>query len=240
MLPVVGSLTVVLQLVILACCVAIVLHWFIRFPHPSALVAPFLPPEKRWPRAQLWKWVEEGSPDPGFIRFFMRDPERVPPPGRCLVSPVDGTVLANAERNGRHFLVISLNVWDVHVARSPCEARVQAIRDGGDMLEPSRDDPLRDEPFYFLREKRAPKQRYLELSTLYGDVTLRLITSYFSRRIEYFCKAGEYVHRGQRIGRMLFGSTCVLEAEFDGGFTLEIGQRVIAGETPISSEPTVE
>jgi phosphatidylserine decarboxylase len=232
-------LTLACQFGILAAAGLVVVHWLIRFPHPSVLVRPFLPPHKRWPQPQLWKWVEEGSPDPGFIRFFMRDPDRHSPPGTTMISPVDGTVLLNARRDGRRYLVISLNVWDVHVARSPCAARVVAIVDGGDMLEPSRVDPLRDEPFYFLRNKRSPKQRYLELETEYGEMKLRLVTSYLSRRIEYFCKPGDKLERGERLGRMLFGSTCVLDTGADVEFIVPEGRRVVAGETQITAE-TIE
>jgi phosphatidylserine decarboxylase len=232
------SFILMLQIGILALCGAIAWHWLARFPNPSMLVAPFLPPQKRWPQPQLWKWVEEGSPDAGFIRFFMRDPDRTPPPGRELVAPVDGTVLNNLERNGRRYLVISLNVWDVHVARCPCDAHVEAIVDAGDMLEPGRDDPLRDSPNYFLRNKRSPKQRYLELATEHGSVRLRLITSYLSRRIEFFCDIGDQLCRGQRIGRMLFGSTCVLETDASIIFCVDSGERVVAGETLITTPST--
>ena len=222
-----------LQIVLLAVSVWAVFDWWRRFPLPSAIVALWLPPVHRWPVAQLWKWVEDGSPDPGFVRFFLRDPDRRVPPGPGWVSPVDGTILADRVRDGRRFLVISLNAWDVHVARSPCPALVRAIREHGDTLEPARDDPLRNDPFYFLRDKRSPKQRYLELETARGVVHVRLITSFLSRRIELFCKPGQQLAKGERIGRMLFGSTCVLEVDDNLSFCVIAGSRVEAGETTI-------
>lgn len=223
----------VLQILVLAVSVWAVFDWWRRFPLPSALVAFWLPPMYRWPVEQLWKWVEEGSPDPGFIRFFLRDPDRPVPPGPAWISPVDGTVLAERVRDGRRFLVISLDAWDVHVARSPCRALVRAIREHGDILEPACDDPLRDDPFYFLRDKRSPKQRYLELDTSLGLVRVRLITSFLSRRIELFCKPGQKLEKGERIGRMLFGSTCVLEVSENVSFNVTVGSRVEAGESMI-------
>ena len=225
------SITLALQLLILLACFAFAIDWFRRFPAPSRFVAPWLPPMHRWPVEQLWKWVEEGSPEPGFLRFFLRDPERQIPPGPGWVSPVDGTVLADLSHQGRRFLVISLNAWDVHVARSPCAAVVCALREHGDMLEPGRADPLRDEPFYFMRHKSAPKQRYLELDTALGLVRVRLITSYLSRRIQLFCEPGQRLEKGERIGRMLFGSTCVLEVDEKLRFRVGVGCRLEAGET---------
>jgi phosphatidylserine decarboxylase len=175
-----------------------------------------------------------GCAGPRVHTFFMRDPDRSLPAGTEFVSPVDGTVLDMLEHNGRLFLVISLNVWDVHVARSPCDAQVVAIHDCGDQLEPGRNDPLRDEPLYFMREKRSPRQRYLELSTVYGLIRIRLITSYLSRRIEFFCRPGDTLERGQRIGRMLFGSTCVVETDSSVPFSVQVGARLTAGEICIT------
>jgi phosphatidylserine decarboxylase len=228
-----------IQSVILVACAAVVVDWARRFPHPSRVVKPLLPPEHRWPGEQLREWVEEGSPDPGFIRFFLRDPERPPPTERGLLAPVDGTVLANLERDGRRFLVISLNVWDVHVARSPCDGHVVGVMEHGDMIEPSRNDPLRDEPFYFLREKRSPKQRALEVDTELGLMRIRFVTSYLSRRIELFLAPGDRVERGQRVGRMLFGSTCVLETDAGVRYEVKVGERTLAGTTIIARPESV-
>ena len=227
------SATALVQLILLAFCLLAVTDWLLRFPLPSRLIARWLPPDKRWPVEQIWKWVEEGRPNPGFIRFFLRDPDRRIPTGPGWVAPVDGTVLAELTKDGRRFLVISLNVWDVHVARAPFSGVVEAIVSHGDRLEPGREDPLRDEPFYFLRDKASPRQRYLELSTNLGLVRVRLITSYLSRRIQLFCVPGQSLHKGERIGRMLFGSTCVLEVDEALEFRVAVGARVEAGETII-------
>ncbi len=192
-----------------------------------------LPPQQRWPVPQLWKWVEEGKPSPGFIRFFMRDPDRAIPPGPDLISAVDGTVLAKLKQAGRHYLVTSLNVWDVHVARCPCAGVVERFVEHGDMFEPERSDPLRNEEFYFLRDKASPKQRYMELSTDHGLLRIRFVTSYLSRRIEFFCEPGDSIDKGQRIGRMLFGSTCIVETDENFEFSVDVGERLVAGETLI-------
>jgi phosphatidylserine decarboxylase len=230
-------MTLLLQLLILAICAFLVLDYALRFPFPARVVAPFLPPQQRWPVHQLWKWVEEGSPSPGFLRFFMRDPERQVPAGDGWIAPVDGTVLAKLNRDGRNFLVISLNVWDVHVGRMPFAGTVTAYMDHGDIIDSDRADPLRDEPYYFLRDKRAPKQRYMEVETDYGLARIRFITSYLSRRIEFFHPVGAHLERGQRMGRMLFGSTCVVEVDAHYTFEVQEGQRTVAGETLILNQP---
>ena len=223
----------VIQLVLLAISAGIVIEWLVRFPAAPRFTAFLLPPAQRWPVEQLWKWVEEGQPSPGFIRFFLRDPDRKIPDDRGMIAPVDGTVLADLTKDGRRFLVTSLNVWDVHVARVPCDGTIERIVDAGDIFEPSRDDPLRDEDFYFLREKSSPVQRYLELSTEYGLMRIRFVTSYLSRRIEFFCEPGAQLQRGDRVGRMLFGSTCIVELPDEIKFSVRVGERTVAGETMI-------
>jgi len=221
------------QILLLGICIIVVADLALRFPGPSRFTGFLLPPQERWPVPQLWKWVEDGKPSPGFIKFFMRDPERSIPDGTGLISPVDGTVLAKLRQSGRNYLVISLSVWDVHVARCPCSAVVERIVEHGDMLEPERNDPLRNEAFYFLRDKASPKQRFLELSTDNGLMRVRFITSYLSRRIEFFVDVGEQLEKGQRIGRMLFGSTCVVETDEEFEFAVAVGERLVAGESEI-------
>lgn len=231
------SVIFIIQCLIILVCVAVMIDYARRFPFPSRIVAPFLPPMKRWPVEQLWKWVEEGHPDPGFLRFFMRDPERQIPPGADWIAPVDGTVLAKLFRDGRHFLVISLNVWDVHVGRMPFAGRVRGYVEHGDIIDSDRADPLRDEPYYFLRDKRSPKQRYMEVDTAYGLARIRFITSYLSRRIEFFHPVGAELAKGERMGRMLFGSTCVIEVDARYEFAVQEGQRTVAGETILLKNP---
>lgn len=231
------SWVLLIQLTIISACLALLGDYALRFPFPSRVVAPFLHPKKRWPVEQLWKWVEDGSPDPGFLRFFMRDPERRIPPGDDWVSAVDGTVLAKLSRGRRNFLVISLNVWDVHVGRAPFPGTITGYVDHGNIIDSDRADPLRDEPYYFLRGKRAPKQRYMELQTSYGLARIRFITSYLSRRIEFFHPVGSTLSKGARIGRMLFGSTCVIEVDEQYSFDVKEGQRMVAGETIILRRP---
>lgn len=224
-------MTLLLQgLLVCASALAIGL-WARHFPYPSPLVAWLLPPQKRWPVAQLREWVESGKASPGFLRFFLRDPDRTIPPGNNLVSPADGTVLDIIAHEGRQFIIVSLNVWDVHVVRTPIAGTIIAILESGDQFEPTPKDDLRDEPLYFLRDKRCPVQKIVRLETGIGRMDVRLVTSYLSRRIEIFHLPGTRLQKGDRLGRMLFGSTGVLDLPADLVPRVRKGQRVVAGET---------
>lgn len=61
----------------------------------------------------------------GFFVLFFRDPERAcAHDSSVLLSAADGTVV-EAEQ-GR--VAVFMSLWDVHVCRSPCDARVVHMR----------------------------------------------------------------------------------------------------------------
>jgi len=91
-----------------------------------------------------------------------------------------------------------------------------------------------------LREKSCPVQKRLVIATDAGQVAVRLITSVAARRVETWVREGEEVERGQRIGRILLGSTVVLELPAaTTKLLVRIGDRVWAGETAIAEGLTV-
>ncbi|QLG48760.1 protein sorting system archaetidylserine decarboxylase [Natrinema halophilum] len=57
---------------------------------------------------------------------FFRDPDRTPPP-TGVVSPADGTVSVLREEGDRVRLGVFMNVWHVHVVRSPFAGRVTDV-----------------------------------------------------------------------------------------------------------------
>jgi phosphatidylserine decarboxylase len=63
---------------------------------------------------------------------------------------------------------------------------------------------------------------------------VRLITSLAARRIETWVDEGEQIERGQRIGRILLGSTVVLELPEAVKLLVKKGDRVWAGETEVA------
>jgi phosphatidylserine decarboxylase len=54
-----------------------------------------------------------------FCLYFFRDPEREIPSGPVAVAPADGKVVAIRPEGGLERLSIFLNVFDVHVNRTP-------------------------------------------------------------------------------------------------------------------------
>jgi phosphatidylserine decarboxylase len=218
------------QLAIVAFCVFAVGELAVSFPYPSPLIRFSLPPKLRWPAAEIAGWVEAQSFDPGFSEFFYRDPERKVPPGENLVAPADGLLRDVVFENGITYLIVALSFWDVHVVRTPVAGVVKDISFEGNTFFRYSSEAKEQ---VFLKGKAGPVQQVLTLDTDYGEVKLRLITSYWASRLKVWVQEGDRLTKGQRIGRILLGSTVVAEFPGEVKFTVPKGQRVIAGETVI-------
>lgn len=219
----------VLQIVILCLLAMALTLWALYFPYPSPLVRRWLPPRKRWPEAQVRGWLQSGRYQRAFLKHFYSDPERVAPPGDSLVAPADGLVTSAEVRDGVRYLVIALSFWDMHVQRSPLAGNVTRVESHGDAFMDGE-----GRGFAFLREKACPVQKRLVIASDAGPIAVRLITSIAARRIETWVQEGESIARGQRIGRILLGSTVVLELPASANLLVRTGERVWAGETPVA------
>jgi phosphatidylserine decarboxylase len=219
----------VLQAIVLLALVIALVILCLYFPYPSPLVRRWLPPRKRWPETQIRRWLKDGRFHQAFLNHFYSDPERIAPPGKSLVAPADGVVTSVDARDGVRYLVIALSFWDMHVQRSPVAGKVLSVQSLGDDYM---DGDGRE--FAFLREKTCPVQKRLVVATEIGQIAVRLITSLAARRIETWVREGEDIERGQRIGRILLGSTVVLELPAGMKLMVRTGDRVWAGETEVA------
>ncbi|NII11150.1 phosphatidylserine decarboxylase [Oleiagrimonas sp. C23AA] len=224
-----GRAVLVLQIFILGVLAAAVAATVLYFPNPSPLIRHWLPPRKRWPERQIRGWLNSGKYQRSFLRHFYNDPERVVPPGTSLVGPADGLVTSADEQGGIRYLVIALSFWDMHVQRSPVAGVVVSVESLGNEFM---DGEGRE--FAFIREKPCPVQKRVVIATDAGQIAVRLITSVAARRIEVWVEEGQTIERGQRIGRILLGSTVVLELPANTKLLVRPGERVWAGETPVA------
>jgi phosphatidylserine decarboxylase len=224
--------TLFLQLGILAVCSVVVAELLTSFPLPSPMIKPLLPPRLRWPSEQVARWVEVGNFEPGFLEYFARDPERTVPPGRNLTSPGDGVIKDIITQNGISYFIVGLSFWDVHVVRTPVAGVVKRVEQEGFWVSLDRSET--DDQIY-LRGKDGPVQQIVTLDTEYGEVKVRLITSYWASRIKVRVYQGERLEKGQRIGRILLGSSVVAELPPSIVYSVKKGDRVVGGETIISN-----
>jgi phosphatidylserine decarboxylase len=140
---------------------------------------------------------------------FFRDPERVVPADQhVMVSPADGKVsditeLDSYEPLGNVPCVrvgIFLSVFNVHVNRSPCEARLVDIID------------KKGKFINAMSHGQASEQNQSKTIILAEPASdrrvavVKLIVGMIARRIVFTCDRGDVLERGQRIGMIKFGS----------------------------------
>ena len=172
---------------------------------------------------------KESKVDKRFLKWFDRDPERkIPNDPHIVVSPADGIVQYIEIIEGKQHVVIEMRYTDVHVQRVSIDGEIIKIEGGGEKL------PQGASPYKYASDKMLPYQKRTIFKTEIGEVAVRQITSLFASRIEVFVKVGEKVKRGQRLGRVLAGSTVVLEIPLNIKVLISKNQEVIGGETIVA------
>jgi phosphatidylserine decarboxylase len=165
-----------------------------------------------------------------FCLYFFRDPERIPPPGDLMVSPADGKVVAVRQiEENRTRISIFLNIFDVHVNRTPISGRINEIlyRKGKFLVASHEAASLENE------------QNTLVVQGERGPVVCRQIAGLIARRIICYKQAGDSVGPAERIGYIKFGSRVDVVFGPEWVPTVKVGQRVSAGVTVVA-KPTVE
>jgi phosphatidylserine decarboxylase len=161
----------------------------------------------------------------GFCAWFFRDPEREVPPGKVLVSPADGKVLVvTPEGAGLTRISIFMNVFDVHVNRSPI---------GGVIAD------ICYQKGKFMNAALPAASMENEMNTFtvtsHGStIVFKQIAGLIARRIVCYVKTGDRVETGQRVGLIKFGSRC--DVIFGPEWNLEVtpGMRVSAGSSVLA------
>ncbi len=174
--------------------------------------------------------------------YFFRDPERVTPLRPDLVvSPADGRIsmiemlVPPAELDlGREPLTrisVFMNVFDVHVNRSPTDGRILRIAYvPGLFLNADLDKASLD-------NERQALTLEMPDGHLIGVVQ---IAGLVARRIVKFVEEGETLAAGQRFGLIRFGSRVDVFLPPGVGALVCVGQRAIAGETVLADMRVIE
>jgi phosphatidylserine decarboxylase len=163
-----------------------------------------------------------------FFLWFFRDPHRVIPadPG-AVVSPADGKVTDVSEikvdRERFKRISIFLNVFDVHVNRSPIAGVVRAAH---------------YKPGKFLNAMNPACAECNEQNTvtIEGDghtIIFKQIAGLLARRIVFTKEIGDRVERGERVGLIKFGSRTDVLLAPDTEIAVEVGDRVRGGSSII-------
>jgi phosphatidylserine decarboxylase len=158
-----------------------------------------------------------------FSLYFFRDPDRAIPEGPVAVSPADGKVMAVKPEDGTTTRVsIFLNVFDVHVNRSPIGGRITDVHyKKGEFLVASKEIASTNN-----------EQNIVTVETPDGvRLIFKQIAGLIARRIVFNKSVGDVVAAGERIGMMKFGSRMDVLFGPEWRILVEPGQRVSAGSS---------
>ena len=179
------------------------------------------------PVSLLWLWV----------LWFFRDPNRTPPGDeRQFVSPADGRVSDITPLGADSVLGcegmrigIFMNVFNVHVNRSPCNGQVMDITHrSGAFLDARR-------PEAFERNESTTLRLLHRQGETEHPILIRQVAGLIARRIVTKLTVGQTIGRGERIGMIKWGSRLevLLPSSLRGRICVRLGQAVRAGETPL-------
>jgi len=168
-----------------------------------------------------------------FFLWFFRDPERVIPAlAGAIVSPGDGKVtdivpfLAGGRNQTR--ISIFLNVFDVHVNRSPISGTIRRVE-------------YRHGKFNSAMAGESAEFNEQNIVTIEGEghcVTFKQIAGLIARRIVFTKQQGDTVARGERVGLIKFGSRVDVILDSQAALQVRLGDRVRGGSTILALAPT--
>ena len=167
-----------------------------------------------------------------FCCHFFRDPERVTPRGADLaVSPADGKVIKVAmmpdpfTNEPRQCVCVFMNVFNVHVNRSPVSGKVADIAyHAGKYINAAFDKASSDNERCAYALEDAAGQLW----------TMVQIAGLIARRIVCRVDIGDSLARGERFGMIKFGSR--VDIYLPDGYVpaVAIGQKVLAGQSVLA------
>ena len=172
-----------------------------------------------------------------FVLWFFRDPERDTPQDlNLIISSADGKVCLideayppeelpmEAEKMKR--ICVFMNVFNVHVNRSPIKGRVENIvYKKGQFLNASLD-----------KASDKNERSSLILNSENGaKIIVVQIAGLIARRILSFISSSDQLNQGERFGLIRFGSRVDIYMPLDAVEKCKVGDKVVAGESILAT-----
>jgi phosphatidylserine decarboxylase len=164
-----------------------------------------------------------------FFLWFFRDPQRVISDGTgAVVSPADGKVtdVSPVTINGVRLTRISifLNVFNVHVNRSPIAGVIREVR-------------YQKGKYRNAMSAASAEQNEQNVVTVDGEgqtVVFKQIAGLLARRIVFSKKIGDLVERGERVGLIKFGSRVDVLLDASVSLHIKVGDHVKGGSSVLA------
>jgi phosphatidylserine decarboxylase len=164
-----------------------------------------------------------------FFLWFFRDPERrIPAIQGAIVSPADGKItdISVLQHDGetRTRISIFLNVFDVHVNRSPVTGVIEDVQyqkgNFGNAMDAA--------------SAESNEQNIVTVRADAGTLVFKQIAGLLARRIVFSKKVGDSVERGERVGLIKFGSRTDVIFAADAEMKVRVGDRVKGGSSVLA------
>ncbi len=169
-----------------------------------------------------------------FSVFFFRDPERVVPADEGIaVSPADGKVVRIRKKEDpmtgeeKTCISIFMNVFSVHVNRSPVAGSLQKIKYfPGKFINAAYDKASTDNErcAYLVKDAQGDEWTFVQISGL------------IARRIVCRADEGDELKRGERFGLIRFGSRVDVYIPEGYESAVRIGEQVFAGQSVLAEK----
>jgi len=158
-----------------------------------------------------------------FICYFFRNPSRRIPQGENLiVSPADGKVVKILQMpDGTKTISIFLNIFNVHVNRSPISGRLEQLE-------------YRRGKFKVAFDEEASRVNEQNIITISGPgirIVVRQIAGLIARRVVCWKKPGYNLARGELIGLIRFGSRVDITLPAEVRIMTKVGDHVRGGSS---------
>jgi phosphatidylserine decarboxylase len=169
-----------------------------------------------------------------FLLWFFRDPQRaVPTAEGAIVSPADGKVtdvsMIQVDGTPRQRISIFLNVFNVHVNRSPISGVIRDVR-------------YQKGKYLNAMNEQSASDNEQNIVTVEGDgqtVIFKQIAGLLARRIVFTKKVGDTVARGERVGLIKFGSRVDVELEPGARVRVKVGD-VVKGASSVLADAAAQ
>ncbi|MBD3355476.1 phosphatidylserine decarboxylase, partial [Candidatus Woesearchaeota archaeon] len=180
--------------------------------------------------------------------YFLRNPERIPPKGKNIISPADGKIISiipikkerikiKKRKIGKinalvkdtlkegYLISIFMSLFDVHVNRAPVDGKIISTKHTrGKFL-----------PAYNLDALENEKNEIIIKNKILGKIKVIQVAGFIARRIRCYVKKNQKIIKGERIGLINMGSQVTLIVPKNIKLKIKKGQKVKAGKTILAT-----
>jgi phosphatidylserine decarboxylase len=166
-----------------------------------------------------------------FVIYFFRNPARDIPAGEHLVvSPADGKIVrvmpipeGESEMPGGQSISIFLNIFDVHVTRTPISGELESLKYRRGKFKVAYDEEA----------SRVNEQNILTIRGPHHRLVVKQIAGLIARRVVCWKQPGCLLRRGELFGLIRFGSRVDVLLPRGVRVLARVGDRVKGGSSVI-------